>query len=918
MDKITIMKGLEADTNFLENGEDRKKISPMFLDTITQLSATICEVELSFITRIKNNKRTILAIHGTLKKNVPVTNLELFFNQVLAFKVLELGDLLQNNHKYDIISLQNDFRFCAAIAFETLQGITTLEIFGKMPKTLNNEQKNHLINSIKILEKEVSKSEYITELERKNKHYENFFLHNLDILVTININGRITKANQQWSEIMGYGQEETLETAFLDYIHPDDYPSTLPLITKVFKQKKVFNFEIRFKNKIGNYRILEWRAYSDGEEIFASARDITEKQKKENEIQRLTNLLTNAQEIASLGAWELELDSGKITWTEEVYKIHELALDFNQTLENAIEFYHPDDRAIMKQALENTAKTGEPFDLTCRLITANQNLRWVKSLGRLTKYHSQSDRIVGIFQDITQKTIEEQGKEYYALLLKGLFERSPIGIALVDLKTGLFLDVNQKLVDPTGYTVEKFKELHFWDLMLPKDAEEQKNILKNLDPHQYYGPKELEYLKSDDTHYHVLISGVILTDGYGNQKFWTFIEDISQRKLYEIQIKESLSRLQGIMDASTQVCIISTDNAGIIQNFNRGAELLFGYAANEMIHLNSIDVLEPQEINVSNNGNNLNNESIVSNENTSFYSINKLKNHQSGEWTLRKKNGVKVPVYLNVTSIKQGHDNSGFLLIANDISPIKKANEKLRFLLDLSKDQNERLKNFANIVSHNLKSHSGNIDTLIQFLLDDQPSLRDQELVKMIKLASDNLKETISHLSEVALVNSAENQKQEKIYLFETANKAIDSVQALAIKETIQIYNEIEKDSSIMGIPAYVDSIILNFLTNGIKYRAEDRASYIKLFLNKTNGYQVLHIQDNGLGIDLDKYGSKLFGLYKTFHRKKDSQGIGLFITKNQVESMGGFIQVESEVNKGTTFKIYFKDQKATAMPHNV
>ncbi|MBT8312250.1 MAG: ATP-binding protein, partial [Flavobacteriaceae bacterium] len=73
--------------------------------------------------------------------------------------------------------------------------------------------------------------------------------------------------------------------------------------------------------------------------------------------------------------------------------------------------------------------------------------------------------------------------------------------------------------------------------------------------------------------------------------------------------------------------------------------------------------------------------------------------------------------------------------------------------------------------------------------------------------------------------------------------------------------------------------------------------------------YTVLKITDNGLGIDLDKYGEKLYGMYKTFHDKPDARGIGLYITKNQIEAMNGKIAVESEVGKGTTFNIYFNEK---------
>jgi signal transduction histidine kinase len=71
--------------------------------------------------------------------------------------------------------------------------------------------------------------------------------------------------------------------------------------------------------------------------------------------------------------------------------------------------------------------------------------------------------------------------------------------------------------------------------------------------------------------------------------------------------------------------------------------------------------------------------------------------------------------------------------------------------------------------------------------------------------------------------------------------------------------------------------------------------------------FTILHIKDNGLGIDMKKYGEKLFGMYKTFHGNKDARGIGLFICKNQIETMGGKIEVDSELGVGTTFKIYIK-----------
>jgi signal transduction histidine kinase len=119
------------------------------------------------------------------------------------------------------------------------------------------------------------------------------------------------------------------------------------------------------------------------------------------------------------------------------------------------------------------------------------------------------------------------------------------------------------------------------------------------------------------------------------------------------------------------------------------------------------------------------------------------------------------------------------------------------------------------------------------------------------------------------------------------------------------VNNNVAPGLEIEYNPAYIESILFNFLSNAIKYGKPGRKTVINIDCSDHNGHLVLQIADNGLGMDLQKIGEDLFGMYKTFHRNSDAKGIGLFITKNQVEAMGGKIEVESEVDKGTTFKIY-------------
>ncbi len=252
----------------------------------------------------------------------------------------------------------------------------------------------------------------------------------------------------------------------------------------------------------------------------------------------------------------------------------------------------------------------------------------------------------------------------------------------------------------------------------------------------------------------------------------------------------------------------------------------------------------------------------------------------------------------------------GLIIHVSDITNIKKEKE-LKSLLKVTEDQNKRLKNFAHIVSHNLKSHSGNFEMLLDLYIQENPEIEDDEMIQLFKTASQNLSDTISHLNEVVLINTSLDKNLVSMNLRQVIDEVTRSVSAITLESEVIINNRVDEEVNVLAIPAYLDSIILNFITNGIKYRSEERNSFITLSATKNSNYVILCIEDNGLGIDLVKHQSKLFGMYKTFHPNiKNSRGIGLFITKNQVEAIGGKIETQSVVNQGTMFKIHMKYEK--------
>lgn len=252
---------------------------------------------------------------------------------------------------------------------------------------------------------------------------------------------------------------------------------------------------------------------------------------------------------------------------------------------------------------------------------------------------------------------------------------------------------------------------------------------------------------------------------------------------------------------------------------------------------------------------------------------------------------------------------SGLIGISLDITHIKQNERELRKLIDVTSLQNKKLINFAHIVSHNLRSHTANFSMLLDFLQHEENEEEKNTIMNMLNDASGNLLETIENLNEVVAISTNVNVEKKVIKLHEKVVAVEKNLDKFISENNASIINNIAEYQTIDAIPQYLESILMNFITNGIKYRHPDRKPVLTLDLVESGNHTILSIKDNGLGIDLKKYGSKLFGMYKTFHNHENARGIGLYITKNQVEAMGGKIEVDSKVGVGTTFKIFFNEK---------
>lgn len=241
-----------------------------------------------------------------------------------------------------------------------------------------------------------------------------------------------------------------------------------------------------------------------------------------------------------------------------------------------------------------------------------------------------------------------------------------------------------------------------------------------------------------------------------------------------------------------------------------------------------------------------------------------------------------------------------------DISSQKEKELELISTMESYSEYNSRLVNFSHIVSHNLNSHAGNIRVLLDMMDLEEKQMENTETLGYLRTVSDDLNETIANLSQIVSIQNNLNVTKEPLDLNLYLEKNTNIINNYDYDNKATIINNVASGTIINFNPAYLESTLLNFSTNAIKYAHPDRFPVIEFNFFEENGKKVLTITDNGLGIDLDKYGDLLFGMYKTFHKHEKAHGIGLYITKNQIESMNGKVSVTSKVGEGSTFKIIF------------
>jgi len=245
------------------------------------------------------------------------------------------------------------------------------------------------------------------------------------------------------------------------------------------------------------------------------------------------------------------------------------------------------------------------------------------------------------------------------------------------------------------------------------------------------------------------------------------------------------------------------------------------------------------------------------------------------------------------------------ILLRNQANMLKDLNHELEASAEELRLKNNRLEDFAHIITHNLRSPMSNIKGLYQLYQAEPTQETGAEVMQKMNLMINNMTSTIQDLNLILNVALDQQLPKAKVRVAPMVEKQLQNLQAVITKSKAVVETDLQVPE-IFTSKVYFESILHNLLSNALKYSAEDRQPNIRIRTWQDNNAVFLAVSDTGIGIDLDKHGQKLFGLYNTFHSGRDSKGIGLYLTKMQVESLSGEIAVESEPDQGTTFTVKF------------
>ncbi|MFY0674409.1 MAG: PAS domain S-box protein [Bacteroidia bacterium] len=515
----------------------------------------------------------------------------------------------------------------------------------------------------------------------------------------------------------------------------------------------------------------------------------------------------------------------------------------------------------------------------------------------LHKTHAGEKFIYSIVKDVSETILQNEILNEQNDLLNSIFEKSEVGIILYDNKQRKIVRLNKKYTDITGY--EKGDILHLDGQLntFPKfqiGGERTQDKLKKLREDLQKSGKVAHktwHLKKDGSQFLGKFVTIRLPGAQDHLNL-TLFEDITEEYRREREVEESEERFRRFAENSPNVIFkLELGESPRLAYVSPVVERVFGYSTSSLIdhYLNLQDFLvDPNVIDQFRH-------QLSSGAKFSNFICQIKKSNGRPLWC-----DVKVvPLYFNgkVKSLEG---------VITNIDKLKKSEQ---YLIEKSAEletKNKELEQFTYIASHDLRAPVVNMTTLLEMLEKESVGSFNNEIIDRIETTASKMYSTLHDLIDVIALDKRTTSAYEKLDIAELCND-IRSQLSEEIYNSKAIIEANYKVSKFKYVRVHLKSILQNLITNSIKYRSEERTLRINLTTEKHKNYLLITYTDNGRGIDLKKFGDRIFGMFQVFHEDKNGKGLGLYIVKRQIESLGGKIEVASTLGLGTTFKLYLK-----------
>ncbi|BDA77563.1 hypothetical protein LPTSP3_g04930 [Leptospira kobayashii] len=571
---------------------------------------------------------------------------------------------------------------------------------------------------------------------------------------------------------------------------------------------------------------------------------------------------------------------------------------------NAYDFFHPEDRKRIQDESHLPILRGEADNLTeYRFLHKNGSYVWLQTLSQIVKNNeNQSVKIHTSSRDVSNQVELREKLIQRERLLRESNNVAKVGGWELDLITmkPMWSDMIFQIheieppdIPPLETCISFFPP--------PGDKIVRESIATTIEKGIPYD-LTLPFVSANGKHKWVrALAKAEFLNGKPS-RIYGALYDVTAQKNAEIEKEISEKKFREAFYFSAGGLAITSIEGKFIE-VNLAFSRFIGYSEEELknMTIESVSYFADFEANMKLR------QKVIANE-SNFFEMEKRYVHKDGQilWG-----------HLSATLVrdKVGHPVY-FISQVFDIDSRKKAelklllaNEKLISVTNSLTNQNKQLQSYNQIVSHNLRSPISNLRTLLGLIDETEDPIEKAEYHSHLKIVAENLESTLEDLISALRIQQNHEIKPQLLDI----KDSFERVQKLMIGEIQTLDAEIDYDFSsspkIYFPKLYLESILTNLLSNSLKYSAPGKNPYIQVQSFSIGKSVTLSFTDNGSGIDLERYGKQIFQLKKTFHRDKAGRGVGLFLTKYQIESMGGQIEVRSQPGHGTTFLLHFLNQ---------